>query len=179
MRKAMTSPVTWSLGVLAALVAVGTLAGGHLAGRFGLSETPPEPAAARSVAPEPAAGSRSVTVAADAAGHFTVHPSVDGRRVRMLVDTGASVIALSHDDAAAIGVRPFPSDYKHRVHTANGVVMAAPVRLREVRVGEIVVRDVEALVLPAGRLGVSLLGMSFLRQLKGFEIGQGRLTLRG
>ena len=57
--------------------------------------------------------------------------------------------------------------------------MVAPVRIRELRVGDIAVRDVEAVVVPEGRLGTSLLGMSFLRRLKGFDMAGGRLTLRG
>jgi aspartyl protease family protein len=57
--------------------------------------------------------------------------------------------------------------------------MVAPVRIREMRVGDIVVRDVEAVVAPPGRLRTSLLGMSFLRSLRGFDISGGRLTLRG
>jgi aspartyl protease family protein len=65
------------------------------------------------------------------------------------------------------------------VSTANGVVQTAPVRIREIRVGDILVRDVEAVVLPPRALGVSLLGMSFLRRLEGFEIAKGRLVLRG
>jgi aspartyl protease family protein len=57
--------------------------------------------------------------------------------------------------------------------------MVAPVRIRELRVGDIAVRDVEAVVVPEGRLGTSLLGMSFLRRLKGFDMAGGRLTLKG
>ena len=65
------------------------------------------------------------------------------------------------------------------ISTANGIVAAASVRLAEVKVGDIAVRGVEALVLPPGKLGTSLLGMSFLKRLGGFEIAQGRLILKG
>ena len=108
-----------------------------------------------------------------------VHPTVDGRRVRMLVDTGASVVVLSHEDAGIVGIRVSSRDYTRRIKTANGVVQAAPVRFSEVKVGDISVRGVEALVMPPGKLATSLLGMSFLKRLAGFEIAQGRLILKG
>jgi len=120
-----------------------------------------------------------VAVAADLQGHFLVHPSIDGRRIRMLVDTGASIVALSYEDAETVGIRVTANDFTAQLRTANGVVEAAPVRLPEIRVGDILVENVDAVVLPRGRLGTSLLGMSFLRRLRGFEISQGRLTLRG
>ena len=118
-------------------------------------------------------------VSADLRGHFVVHPTLDGKRVRMLVDTGASFVALSHEDARLAGISVSPRDYTRRVATANGIVEAAPVRLAEVKIGDISVRSVEALVLPPGKLGTSLLGMSFLKRLGGFEIAQGRLILKG
>jgi len=123
-------------------------------------------------------GSR-IVVSADLRGHFVVHPTLDGKRVRMLVDTGASFVALSHEDARLAGISVSPRDYTRRVATANGIVEAAPVRLAEVKIGDISVRSVEALVLPPGKLGTSLLGMSFLKRLGGFEIAQGRLILKG
>jgi aspartyl protease family protein len=119
-----------------------------------------------------------VTVAADRRGHFLVEPSVNGQRLRMLVDTGASFVALSHEDAASAGVRIAPGDYTVTVHTANGVAQAAPVRIAEIRIGDITVREVPAVVARPGALNVSLLGMTFLKRLGGFEIAQGRLTLR-
>jgi aspartyl protease family protein len=119
-----------------------------------------------------------LTVSADLQGHFILHPTLDGRRVRMLVDTGASLVALSEEDARLAGITVAERDFSRTIQTANGLVRAAPVRIREMRVGDILVRDVEAVVLPAGRLGTSLLGMTFLRRLGGFEISQGRLTLR-
>jgi len=97
----------------------------------------------------------------------------------MLVDTGASIVALSYEDAETVGIRVTANDFTAQLRTANGVVEAAPVRLPEIRVGDILVENVDAVVLPRGRLGTSLLGMSFLRRLRGFEMSQGRLTLRG
>jgi aspartyl protease family protein len=97
----------------------------------------------------------------------------------MLVDTGASIVALSYDDARAVGLSVHPAAFTRKLSTANGVVEAAPVQIREIRVGEIVARNVDAVVLPRGRLETSLLGMSFLKRLGGFEIARGRLTLKG
>ena len=96
----------------------------------------------------------------------------------MLVDTGATSIALSYEDAAAAGILPMPADFKVPMQTANGTGFAAAVRLQEVRVGQIVVRDVQGVVVPRGALSGSLLGMSFLGKLKGFEVAADNLVLK-
>ena len=69
-------------------------------------------------------------------------------------------------------------EFREAISTANGTVMAAPVRLKEVRIGGIAMRDIEAVVLPAGRLKGTLLGMSFLRRLASFQIAGGSLILK-
>ena len=97
-------------------------------------------------------------------GHFWTEARVDGRRMDFVVDTGASAIALRESDAARLGIHPTARDYTVKVNTANGVSRAAPVELRMVEIGNIVVRDVAALVHPDKALGVNLLGMSFLSQ---------------
>lgn len=166
----MTRPIVWAAFTLASIAISATAASGRLAGALGLRSAP----TAATAGPP-----RTLTISGDLRGHFFVHPTIDGRRVRMLVDTGASQVALSYEDARAAGLRLKPGDFTRFSSTANGVVAVAPVRIREMRLGDIVIRDVEALVIPPGRLDTSLLGMSFLRRLNGFEIGQGRLTLRG
>ena len=120
----------------------------------------------------------TVVVTADRRGHFLVEPIVDGRRVRMLVDTGASAVALSYEDAVSVGIEVAPNDFTVRVNTANGVTQAAPIRIAEIQIGDITVRGVQAVVAKPGALNVSLLGMTFLKRLGGFEIAQGRLTMR-
>lgn len=120
----------------------------------------------------------AVTVLADPRGHFLVQSMVDGQRIQMLVDTGASAVALSHEDAIKAGIRVDSSDFTIPVNTANGVTQAAPVRIAEIQLGEITVREVEALVARPGVMKVSLLGMTFLKRLGGFEVTQGRLILR-
>ncbi|HEY8565129.1 MAG TPA: TIGR02281 family clan AA aspartic protease [Beijerinckiaceae bacterium] len=164
----MARAVLWALGVAGLAALWGGGAAERLAARSGAQ-------------PSAVAGSegRVVTLSADLRGHYTVHPAVDGKRVRMMVDTGASIVALSHEDAQLAGVAVKPHQFTARISTANGIVSAAPIRLAEVRIGEIVVRNVEAVVLPKGALATSLLGMSFLKRIGGFEITGGRLTLRG
>ena len=110
-------------------------------------------------------------------GHFHVEGTVSGRRVSLLVDTGASVVVLRHEDAARLGIYPKPRDFTARMSTANGVVEAAPVRLTALDLGPLIVRDVAAVVMPEGKLAESLLGMSFLSRLRRFEFRTGQLVL--
>ena len=134
----------------------------------------PAPAQAAAYAPSGA----SMALEPDKNGHFHAETEINGRRVTMLVDTGATIIALTAEDAMSFGIRPFPSDYKVPVSTANGTLNAAETKIPEVRVGNVLVRDVSAVVLPQGVLRQSLLGMSFLKKLGGFEFSGGRLLLR-
>jgi aspartyl protease family protein len=119
-------------------------------------------------APSPASSSnsRSVTLSRGEGGHFWTDARVDGRRLQLVVDTGASTIALRASDAARLGIHPAARDFTIKVATANGITRAALVQLRMVEVGNIVVRDVPALVHADGGLGVNLLGMSFLSKLR-------------
>ena len=103
--------------------------------------------------------------------------TIDGQRIPMLVDTGATLVTLSYDDARRVGVRPSPADFRSDIHTANGVTKGARVVLPEVRLGTLNVRNVDAIVLGEGIKINSLLGMSFLSKLK-FEIADGNLLLR-
>ncbi len=110
-------------------------------------------------------------------GHFYIDADVNGREITFMVDTGASVVTLSRDDALRVGINPRSLDYRYRSNTANGVVGAAPVKLRDVRIGQLRVADVGAAVLE-GNLHISLLGMSFLSRLNGYEVRNGKLILR-
>ncbi len=184
-------PIIWALGI-AAVVSLSALGSGwKLARSVGMDETPSAAsvtAGARS-SPGPAPATRpadtrpgeppTLTVAADYRGHYVVHPSVDNFRIKMLVDTGASLVALTASDARALGIHLSSSDYKMALNTANGTVRGARVNLREVRLGSILVRNVEAVVLPEGALSMSLLGTSFLGKLRGYEVQTGRMVLRG
>jgi aspartyl protease family protein len=121
--------------------------------------------------------SHSITVTPDRQGHFRVTARVDGRRLNFMIDTGASVIALTASDAARLGVRPLRADYTATVSTANGIVKAAPTTLDAVELDGLTVRDVQALVLPDEALSENLLGLSFLSRLRRFEYAGGKLLL--
>ncbi|MEM8877474.1 MAG: TIGR02281 family clan AA aspartic protease [Pseudomonadota bacterium] len=116
-------------------------------------------------------------VLADRSGHFMMTAVIKGRRIEVMADTGASTLALRHEDAAKLGIRPRDSDYTVRVRTANGIKHAAEVTLREVRIGSVRVRNVRTLVSPPGAMSVNLLGMSFLGQLSHFNMRGGELVM--
>lgn len=121
-------------------------------------------------------GSRVLTLRVGAGGHFWVDAEVNGNSVRFVVDTGASSVVLSAEDAERAGLRLSPRDYTALHRTAGGIVKAAPVTLREVSIGALGLRDVEASVNPA-LTGVSLLGMTFLNRLDGYEVRGDTLNL--
>lgn len=116
-------------------------------------------------------------VAADPSGHYLIEAMVNGAPVTFLVDTGASDVVLTMSDARRVGLPPQTLAFTERYATANGEVRGAPVTLRELRIGQLRLYDVAASVNEAP-LGVSLLGMSFLEQLSGYEVQRGRLILR-
>jgi aspartyl protease family protein len=111
-------------------------------------------------------------------GHFVSEARINGRKVEVVVDTGATTVALSYEDASEVGLSPRSLKYDIPVGTANGQVMAARVRLREVDVGGVRVRDVDGIVLPPGALRGTLLGMSYLSKLRGFSVEEGKLILK-
>ncbi|HKF73433.1 MAG TPA: TIGR02281 family clan AA aspartic protease [Stellaceae bacterium] len=110
-------------------------------------------------------------------GHFYVDADVNGAHIRFLVDTGATYVALSPDDARSAGLRVFDSDYSAQTSTANGVARVAPVTLRQVELDQLELFDVRAVVLEKP-MPVSLLGMSFLSRLQGYETRRDELVLR-
>jgi aspartyl protease family protein len=122
-------------------------------------------------------GGRSLSIPRDARGHFQTEGRIDGQRIGFMVDTGASVIALNESSAARFGLRPSRNDYNATVTTANGTIKAARTRLPMVELGGLVVRDVDAMVLPDEALSENLLGLSFLSKLKRFEYANGQMVL--
>lgn len=108
-------------------------------------------------------------------GHFYADVDVNGTSIRMLADTGASLIALSAEDAENAGIDVDQLDFIFTVSTANGQTAAAQVDLDEVRVGSIVRRDVRAMVTRG--LSGSLLGMSFFNTLSKVAIESDELVL--
>ncbi|MEX3009525.1 TIGR02281 family clan AA aspartic protease [Hoeflea sp. TYP-13] len=111
-------------------------------------------------------------------GHFQARADINGQSVSMMVDTGASTIALSFRDAERIGLDVESLRFIQPVVTANGRAMAAPVTLPEVSVGDITRHNVRAGVLERGKLAESLLGMSFIETLSSFHMSRDELVLR-
>ena len=134
-------------------------------------------AASARVESPPPAGSRTLSIPRDARGHFQTEGRIDGQRIGFMVDTGASLVALNETSAARFGFRPARSDYNATVTTANGTIKAARTRLAMVELGGLVVRDVDAMVLPDEALSENLLGLSFLSRLKRFEYANGQMVL--
>lgn len=116
-------------------------------------------------------------VEAGPGGHYLIEAAVNGAPVDFLVDTGASDIVLTMEDAERLGLQPATLRFTQRFATANGEVRGAPVVLREIRIGQFSLFDVPASVNEAP-LRVSLLGMSFLERLNGYAVEDGRLILR-
>ncbi|MGE5158922.1 MAG: TIGR02281 family clan AA aspartic protease [Gemmatimonas sp.] len=145
----------------------------------------PQPASATPVvnnavalAPALQGSSHSLAIARDGRGHFLTEGRVNGQRVDFMIDTGASVVALNESSAARFGLFPSRADYTTNVTTANGTVKGARTRLATIDVGGLVVRDVDALVLPDDALSENLLGLSFLSRLKRFEYSNGQMVLQ-
>ena len=109
-------------------------------------------------------------------GHYWADAIIEGRPVRVMVDTGASVVALTRNDALRLGLKLNPDDFTRTVATASGEVRAAPVELSAVAVGGAKVDNVRALVVEDG-LPHSLLGMSYLGRLSAFTATPTGMTL--
>ena len=128
---------------------------------------------------EPVAyGEREVTVRIGADGHFRVWAEINGERVQFVVDTGASTIALTVEDARRVGIDLASLAYDQPVITANGQAMTAGLDLEAVSIGPIRLADVPTRVMQAGALDRSLLGMSFLSRLASVELRGSTLALR-
>ncbi len=113
---------------------------------------------------------------AGAHGHFIVDASVNGQMLTFLVDTGASSIYLTPQDAARLGWTPPRLTYSERYHTAAGEVRAAPVTLRSLRIGQLELYDLPASV-GEEESSMSLLGMTFLKRLDSYQVRGDRLIL--
>ncbi len=127
--------------------------------------------------PPPTSSSQSATLTADPRGHFLIDGQINGGSVRFLVDTGATTIALSSGDATRLGI-----DYRKgrpgMMGTANGVATAYALKLDTVRVGDIVLNNVDAAVLEGNPMPFALLGMSFLNRMEMKREGQTMVLIR-
>ncbi len=125
-----------------------------------------------------AARGESVVVARGRGGDFQIQTEVNGVRVPMVLDTGATSVVLTHDAAVAAGLPVEMIHYTVNIDTANGRAQAAAVTLDRIAVGSIVEHAVPALIAPPGQLKTSLLGMTFLSRLRSWEVQGDRVTMR-
>jgi aspartyl protease family protein len=160
----------------AVLVGLGTFMA-QLADRLTPAQASATVASAKVTAIDTPANQRSLSIPTDRRGHFRTEGRIDGQRIDFMVDTGASMVALNETSAARFGLRPSRADYNATVSTANGTVKGARARLAMVELGELTVRDVDALVLPDEALSENLLGLSFLSKLKRFAYANGQMVL--
>ena len=120
---------------------------------------------------------QAAIISREADGHYWTRADVQGTDVRFMVDTGASIVALTLLDAQRIGLTPAELEFDNEVRTAGGVTMGAYVILDRVRIGRVEIEDVRAMVLKDG-LEQSLLGMSFLGELYSYEFKGDTLIIR-
>lgn len=109
-------------------------------------------------------------------GHFWITARVNGSKQRFMVDTGATVSAISEEAAEAAGLDPDPMHLPVTVRTANGLTEAQVGRVSELRFGSVVARDLQV-VITGHSGGLNLLGMNFLNRLKGWRVEDGVLIL--
>jgi aspartyl protease family protein len=165
-----------------ALAFLGLCAAGLLGARETLESrtADAEPAAIKSEnrAPEMPAdsGPRTASLRKEGDGHYWANASVNGATMRFLVDTGATVVALTERDARRAGLDVEKLPRTARISTANGEVRAAVARLDRIRIANVEVRNVEAVVLE--ELETSLLGMSFLGKLKSWQMTPASMVLK-
>lgn len=122
---------------------------------------------------------RNVEVVRGRSGDFAVSAHINGARVAMVLDTGASSVVLTQEAAKAAGLPIEVLNYTVNVDTANGRTRAAPVTLDRLAVGGLIERAVPALVVQQGQLKNNLLGMTFLNRLDSWEVRGDKLRMRG
>jgi aspartyl protease family protein len=149
----------------------------HLQKEKASQPTKPSPAMVQPAAAVPAGGNTAMLYA-DTRGHFHADVYIRGIPVRTLVDTGASLVSFSTEDAAKFGLRDEPNQKKAQFNTANGLVTASIIRIPEMRLQGITVYDVEAAIMPPGAMQGTLLGMSFMRKLQSYESRGTSMVLR-
>ncbi|MFK0688093.1 TIGR02281 family clan AA aspartic protease [Mesorhizobium sp. IMUNJ 23033] len=123
-------------------------------------------------------GHATVTLDKADNGHFEARIMINGAPIRAVVDTGATSIVLTAEDAQAAGFNPATLNFTIPVSTANGMARAAAVKTDEVAIGGIVRKDMPVMIAAPGMLGQSLLGMNFIGSLSGFDVRGDRMILR-
>lgn len=120
---------------------------------------------------------RKVQIPASGNGHFYVEARMNGYRTTVLVDTGATAVAINETTARRMGIRLRDFDFKYKVSTANGFTDVVRAEIDEITIGRVRVENVIASVARDEALNVVLLGMSFLQKLRKFEIANNELVL--
>ncbi|MEM7328193.1 MAG: TIGR02281 family clan AA aspartic protease [Pseudomonadota bacterium] len=121
---------------------------------------------------------RMATIRSRPDGHYWTRALVNKKStVEFMVDTGASVVALTYKDAQKMGLRPDKLDYRWEIRTAGGVTMGASVKIDSIQINQVHIKNVDAMVLRSD-LQQSLLGMSFLRELYSYEFRGDRMVIR-
>lgn len=155
--------------------AIAELTGTHMAKVAG--ETSETQADGAEISESSGEGSGDVTLHAQNGGHFETTAEVNGRDVDVMVDTGATLVALTYEDAERAGIFLKTSDFTHSVSTANGMAKVAPVEISEISIGDITVRNIRGAVAERGKLHKTLLGMTFLGRLSRVEMRKDALVL--
>ena len=118
-----------------------------------------------------------VVLKANNSGHFKTDAEINGRSIEVMVDTGATMVALTYEDAERAGIFLRPSDFTGTATTANGISKIAPVKISEITIGGITVRNVDGAVAERGKMQGTLLGMSFLGRLSRVDMRSRALVL--
>ncbi len=139
-------------------------------------EQPRNAASAPSQISRTTATGAEMVIPAGRNGHFLVTAEVEDVEILFLVDTGASQVILTVEDAERLGHNIDTLEFSDRFQTANGAIRGAPLLLSELRIGDLEIEDVRASVIRAP-MSTSLLGMSFLSRLEGYEVGEEGLIL--
>lgn len=119
----------------------------------------------------------NVRLKADTQGHYNGDFKINGKAIQGLIDTGATYVALNESTARRLGYSPASLDFRNSVNTANGTTKAAYLKLDQIEIGSIRVRDVDALVLKDEALSSTLIGVSFLKKLASYSVEDGSLHL--
>ncbi|GGB41760.1 aspartic protease [Roseibium aquae] len=119
----------------------------------------------------------TILIVRDASGHFMLDGRANGARIPFLLDTGASAVVLTLEDARRAGFKDADLSFRVPVSTANGRTLVAPVRIEDLKVGDAHFPNVRAFVAREGSLETSLFGMTALDRLQSWRIEGDRLIL--
>lgn len=171
---------TFAIMTLAGAAAIGWAAGGgHWPSLRPVPvEMPPKVLLVQPAAPPraPLATPGTLVLERGQQGHFFAAGDIAGAALRFVVDTGATTVAIGRNDAQSAGINLASLDFNHEGQTAGGTTRYAPVTLPRIRVGDIELTDVQAVVLDAPD-AVPLLGQSFLGRIDKVSIEGDRMTL--